>query len=86
MPTKGPNDLDLEIDGLFRLPLSDFTAARNALAGRLKKDKRAIDAERVKALAKPPAPAWAVNQLYWEDPQAIDERCRRKGRRAQPCR
>jgi len=26
----------------------------------------------VKALAKPPAPAWAVNQLYWQDPKAIE--------------
>jgi hypothetical protein len=27
----------------------------------------------VKSLAKPPAPAWAVNQLYWEKPKAIDQ-------------
>jgi hypothetical protein len=26
----------------------------------------------VKALAKPSAPAWAVNQLYWQDPKAIE--------------
>ena len=65
-------DLDREIDALFRLPLSEFTSARNALAARLRKEKRAIDAERVKSLPKPPAPAWAVNQLYWENPKAID--------------
>ena len=64
--------LDREIDTLFRLPLAEFTPARNALAARLKKEKRAIEAERVKSLAKPPAPAWAVNQLYWENPKAID--------------
>ena len=26
----------------------------------------------MKALPKPPAAAWAVNQLYWENPKAID--------------
>lgn len=26
----------------------------------------------MKALVKPPAPAWAVNQLYWQDPKAIE--------------
>ncbi|HEX6098830.1 MAG TPA: hypothetical protein VF432_21120 [Thermoanaerobaculia bacterium] len=26
----------------------------------------------MQALVKPPAPAWAVNQLYWQDPKALD--------------
>jgi hypothetical protein len=26
----------------------------------------------VKALTKPSAPAWAVNQLYWQDPKAFE--------------
>jgi len=73
MATKRGSDIDAEVDTLFQLSLTDFTAARNALAARLKKEGRAIDAERVKALAKPPAPAWAVNQLYWQDPKAIDD-------------
>ncbi|HEX6087863.1 MAG TPA: hypothetical protein VF266_25245 [Thermoanaerobaculia bacterium] len=60
-----------ELDALFRLSLDEFTGARNALAKRLKSEGRTLDAERVKALAKPPAPAWAVNQLYWQDPKAI---------------
>src|SRR5262249_9795113 len=72
MPTKRATNLDAEIDALFRLPLAEFTSTRNALAARLKKLGRAIDAERVKSLAKPPAPAWAVNQLYWQNPRAID--------------
>ena len=58
--------LDDEIDSLFRLPLAEFTSARNTLAARLKKDGRRNDAERVKLLAKPPISAWAVNQLYWD--------------------
>lgn len=69
---KSSAGLEQDIDALFRLSLAEFTSARNALAARLKKEKRAIDAERVKSLAKPPAPAWAVNQVYWENPKAID--------------
>jgi hypothetical protein len=55
-----------EIDALFRLPLSEFTPARNALAAKLKKAGRMDDAASVKGLAKPPVSAWAVNQLYWK--------------------
>jgi hypothetical protein len=61
-----------DIDGLFQLPPGEFTAARNALAGQLKKAGRADDAERVKALPKPPLSAWAVNQLYWKHRKAFD--------------
>lgn len=71
MPKRG-FDLDAEIDPLFQLPLAEFTGARNALAARLKKEGRAVEAERVKALVKPAAPAWAVNQLYWEDPRSFE--------------
>ena len=53
-----------DIDALFQLPLTEFTAARNALAARVKKAGDPEAAERVKALAKPSVPAWAVNQLY----------------------
>jgi hypothetical protein len=61
-----------DIDALYKLPLSEFTAARNALAGRLKKAARPEDADRVKALNKPTAPAWAVNQLYWQHRDLFD--------------
>jgi len=71
MAKRGP-DVGAEIDALFQLPLAEFTADRNALAKRLKSEGRTLDAERVKALVKPPAPAWAVNQLYWHDPKAFD--------------
>jgi hypothetical protein len=53
--------LDAELDQLYRLPLAEFTAARNALA----KEAGSRAAE-VRALEKPPVPAWAVNQLYWQ--------------------
>ncbi|HET7607947.1 MAG TPA: hypothetical protein VFL84_04675 [Gammaproteobacteria bacterium] len=54
-----------EIEALFKLPLGEFTSARNALAAQLKKAGRAEEANAVKALAKPSASAWVVNQLYW---------------------
>jgi len=73
MPAKRAPGIDAELDALFQLSLDEFTAARNALAARLKKEGKPLDAERVKALAKPPAPAWAVNQLYWQDPEAIEQ-------------
>jgi hypothetical protein len=66
------SDIGAEIDALFQLPLAEFTGARNALAKQLKNEGRTLDAERVKGLAKPPATAWVVNQLYWQDAKAIE--------------
>jgi hypothetical protein len=53
--------LGAELDRLYRLPLAEFTGARNELAKR--SGKRSAE---IKALAKPPVAAWAVNQLYWQ--------------------
>ena len=64
--------IDDEIDALFQLPQSEFTAARNALASRLKKAGRADEAENVKTLPKPSLTAWAVNQLYWKHRDAFE--------------
>lgn len=61
-----------QIDALFALPLPEFTAARNALASRLKKEGRAVEAERVKGMPKPSATAWAVNQLYWRHRKELE--------------
>jgi hypothetical protein len=65
-------DRTSEIDELFQLPLDAFTAARNALAARLKKAGRLEEAERVRTLGKPPVSAWAVNQVYWRHRQPFD--------------
>jgi hypothetical protein len=62
-----------EIDNLFKLPLTEFTAARNALAASMKEAGRAEDAAAVKALTKPSISAWAVNQLYWQHRKAFDQ-------------
>src|SRR5215470_10147083 len=59
-------------DELFRLPLSEFTAARNALAAKLKKDGDSEESDRIKALSKPPVSAWVANQLYWKHRVAFD--------------
>jgi hypothetical protein len=64
--------LEDDVDALFRLPLAEFTGARNALAAQLKKGGRADEANFVKALGKPPVSAWAVNQLYWKHRDAFD--------------
>ncbi len=55
-----PRPVDAQIDGLYQLPLDEFTAARNALA----KASGAAAAE-IRALQKPPIAAWAINQVYW---------------------
>jgi hypothetical protein len=54
---------DDELDRLYGLPLDEFTAARNELAKRLRREGDKDGADRVKALAKPSVAAWAVNQL-----------------------
>ena len=53
--------LDDRIDELYRLPLADFTASRNAVAKTLSGD----EAKRVRSLTKPTVVPWAVNQLFW---------------------
>jgi hypothetical protein len=72
---KRVDELESDLEALFKLPLTEFTGARNALAARLKKSGRGeekAEAARVKALGKPPISAWAVNQLYWNHREAFD--------------
>ena len=66
-------NLQDDVDELFKLPLTEFTDARNALAKRLKLSGRANDANVVKTLAKPSVSAWTVNQLYWRHRDAFEE-------------
>ena len=65
-PQEGDATLPAEALELFGLPLDEFTSARNELAGRLKKEGRTDDSEKVRALRKPNLAAWAVNQLARE--------------------
>ena len=71
MATK--NKLEDELDALFKVPLTEFTVARNALAARLKKAGNRDESDRVKALSKPTLSAWSVNQLYWTHGDAFKE-------------
>ena len=65
-------NLEDDVDALFKLPLAEFTGARNDLAARLKRERRADDSKLVKALAKPSISAWAVNQLHWNHREAFE--------------
>ena len=67
------NGLNAEIRNLYQGPLDEFTPARNALASRLRKEKRADDASEVKSLPKPTPSAWAVNLLFARDPEKMKE-------------
>jgi hypothetical protein len=66
--------IDAAIDALYRGPVGEFVAARNALA----KQFPGAEGARVKGLPKPTAAAWAINQLYWQQRAAYD-RLRRSG-------
>ena len=67
-----PKDDGQPEDALYQIPLSEFTAARNALVTKLKRGGKAADASRVKGLVKPSIPAWAVNQLFWHHRTQFD--------------
>jgi hypothetical protein len=57
-----------QIDDLYRQPLDNFVAARNALAKTLSGEA----AQQVRKLVKPTVVPWAVNQLYWRARPAYD--------------
>jgi hypothetical protein len=60
-----------EVDRLYDLPLDEFTAARNELARRLKRDGDDEAADRVRGLAKPSVAAWSINQLARRDEEGV---------------
>src|SRR5688572_2072926 len=68
--------MSASIDALYQLPLSEFTAARNALA----KELSGAEAKEVRGLAKPTVVPWAINQLYWRA-RATWDRLRKSGER-----
>jgi exonuclease VII small subunit len=57
---------------LYGLPLDQFTTARNALAAELRSEGNGEAATAVKALRKPSAAAWAVNQLVRAEPELVE--------------
>jgi hypothetical protein len=60
-------------DLLYGLPLDEFTLARNAAEKDLRERGLRADADEVKALVKPTAAAWAVNQLTRRRHADLDE-------------
>jgi hypothetical protein len=68
-----PKDFSGDIDALYQVPLTEFTAARNALAARVKGEQGTEAANAIKALQKPSIPAWVVNQLYWRDRREFEK-------------
>jgi hypothetical protein len=55
--------LEPQIDELYKLPLDEFTKARNALARTLAGGEK----KAVASLVKPSLPMWVINQLHWHD-------------------
>jgi len=70
-PLAAVPDLESELDGLYALPLEEFTQARNDLVARLKKAHQAEAAATVRGMKKPTVVAWAANRLVREDPRRV---------------
>lgn len=66
-------DAERELDELYALPASEFTAARDELAKRLRAAGQAEEADAVKALRRPTASAALVNRLAREHPAQVRE-------------
>jgi len=64
--------LPAEVAELFRAEPERFVAERDELAKRLRADGREEAAKAVKALRKPTAAAWALNQLASREPAALE--------------
>jgi hypothetical protein len=63
---------DERVQRLYGLPLEEFTPERNALAAEMRAEGDRAGAEAVKALRKPTAAAWAVNQLVRAEPELVE--------------
>ncbi len=66
------DSLDTLIDGLYALEASEFVAARNATAKRLRSERRRDDAATVAKLVKPTAAAAALNRIARDRPALIE--------------
>lgn len=62
---------DLGWDAPYQVPLAEFVATRSALVARLKNAGLRERSAEAKALAKPSATAWAVNQVHWQAPALL---------------
>jgi hypothetical protein len=58
-------------DDLYGLDPSEFVTARDALAKRLRSDGKREEAARIAKLRRPPAAAWALNQVARTQPDLV---------------
>jgi hypothetical protein len=65
---RGDDGLQPELERLYALPPPAFTAARDELAARLRKEGRRDAAAAVKALPRPTPSSWAVSRLMRLEP------------------
>jgi hypothetical protein len=70
-PLAAVPDLEHELDGLYALPLEEFTQARNDLVARLKKAHQSEAAATIRGLKKPSVVAWAANRLARAEPRQV---------------
>jgi len=63
----------VDADELYRLPPEQFTAARDALAKRLRRDGDREGAADVAALRRPSVAAWLVNRLAEQSPDLLTQ-------------
>jgi hypothetical protein len=68
----GDREPPAEAADLFRMDPERFVAERDDLVKRLRAEGRAEDAASVKALRKPTAVVWALNQLAARDREGLD--------------
>src|SRR5262249_42144978 len=66
--SEGAGRMGKDFAALYRPPPAEFTASRNALAKTLTGEA----AREVKALKKPTAVPWAVNQVFWKSRPIYD--------------
>lgn len=62
--------IDSALDRLFQAPLGEFTGVRDTLAAELKDQGQSAAAAQIKTTKKPSVSAWAVNQLFFREPEA----------------
>jgi len=65
--------VDRAADELYGLSLEEFVPRRDALVRELRGAGQKDDAEMIKRMPKPTAPAWVVNQLARQEPDAVRE-------------
>ena len=65
------DELDQALADLYRLPLKDFTAARNRLAKELRAEGDKAAAAEIARLAKLPITPWTVNRLTAVDQEVL---------------